>query len=230
MQNISPTLGRIVVSIDTEFKNNHTFESGLTIRIERKWNNLDRRHTEPVNAFIIEGGGIPVGAEVLIHHNASHPCCQIFNVTQTSGSGEADPVKYFSIPETQCYLWRVSKGQWQPMRGFATGLRVFEPVATKFYGFAPVRIENVLWCTSGEYLNQVVHTLRACDFEIIFRNEKGIEEKIIRFRHFENIKDHEREEIIAVNHSLTKKVLSGELYVGLTPPESKPLKECLKKA
>ena len=59
--------GRVIISVDHEKKNSHTFEDGTTIRLERDWNNLNRRETQPVNAIVIDGEGIKDGAEILIH-------------------------------------------------------------------------------------------------------------------------------------------------------------------
>lgn len=224
---LSPTSGRVVVKVDTDFKNNHTFSFGLTIRHERQWNNLNKRETQPVNAFVVSSDHIPEGAEILIHHNATHPVCEIFNLKPLSGQEVASTVKYFSIPETQCYLWRLGTEKWQPLKGFATALRVFAPIKTQFYGIAPQLIKNTLFITSGELENKVVHTLKACDYEVIFRNEKGIEEKVIRCRHFPNEKN-EREEITSIDNNLTDKVNNGEIYVGISVTDAKPLKEYCK--
>ena len=49
--------GKVVVSVDHEKKNSYTFENGVTIRMERDWNNLNRRETQPVNAIVIDGEG-----------------------------------------------------------------------------------------------------------------------------------------------------------------------------
>jgi hypothetical protein len=222
---LHPTDSRVVVSIDIDFKNNHTFASGLIIRHERQWNNLNKRETQPVNAIVVSSDHIPAGAEILIHHNASHPVCQILNHKPLSGEEVADTVKYFSIPENQCYLWRL-KGStmWSPMNGFATALRIFQPVETKFYGIAPTLIKNTLYITSGELRGKVVHTLKASDYEVIFRNEKGVEERVIRCRHFKD-EHNEREEVIAVDNNLTEMVKNGEIYVGISVTDAKPLNQ-----
>jgi hypothetical protein len=220
-----PTEGRVVVSVDTQYKNYHTFSNGTVIRIERQWNNLDKKHTEPVNAICVGSDHIPEGSEILIHHNATHPVAMINNYKPLSGEEVADSVKYFSVPETQCYLWREpGTTKWQPLKGFVTALRVFKPIETKFYGVAPQLLKNTLYIDSGELEGKVVRTLRACDYEIIFRNEKGVEEKIIRCRHFPN-ESNEREEIIAIDEHLTKMVKEGKYLVGIGISDAKPLKE-----
>ena len=58
---------------------------------------------------------------------------------------------------------------------------------------------------------------------LIFNNDEGVEDTIIRVRHFEGDVLHEREELVAVDLDLTKKVKKGLLYVGITPKDCKPL-------
>lgn len=223
------TQGRVIIKVDIDGKNWHSFQNGTIIRYERFWNNLDRRHTIQTLAEVVQGENIPVGAEVLIHHNAVHEVSRIFNHKQLSGEDEASTIRYFSIPETQCYLWKMpNEDKWMPLKGYATALRVFQPVKTQFYGIAPNLIKNTLFITSGEHEGKIVRTLKACDYEIIFRNSKGIEEKIIRCRHFEDCPN-EREEIIAIDHKLTKLVANGEYYVGISVTDAKPLSEYYEK-
>ena len=45
--------GRVIVKINTNLKNSHTFESGLKIRRERQYNEFNRRVTQPTNAIVI---------------------------------------------------------------------------------------------------------------------------------------------------------------------------------
>jgi hypothetical protein len=87
----------------------------------------------------------------------------------------------------------------------------------------PKKIQNVLWIKTGEYANNVARTLIACDFPVIFRNEKGVEETLIRCRHFEDQYNDEREELIAIDHHLTKRVLSGDLLVGIDEKTAKTI-------
>ena len=61
-----------------------------------------------------------------------------------------------------------------------------------------------------------MHTLKACDYEIIFQGRDGAEERLIRFRHFPG-QDNDREEVIAVSQYLTSLVDQGKLIIGLTP-------------
>lgn len=209
--------GRVIISIDLEGKNSHTFNDGTKLYIGRQFNNLNRRETEPVNAFVVSADGIPKGAEILIHPNAIHDSNKIFNFTS-----DISDVKHYSIPENQCYLWKDENWEWQPLRNFVTGLRVYEEYKGPIVGIEHEQIKNVLYITSGHLKGNVVHTLKACDYEIIFMGSSGREERVIRCRHFEN-EINEREEIIGIDKDLTKKVLKGDLLVGISSSDAKSI-------
>ena len=59
--------GKVIISVDLEGKNSHTFSDGTKIRLERQYNNLNRRETHPVNAIVIDGEGVKSGSQILIH-------------------------------------------------------------------------------------------------------------------------------------------------------------------
>jgi len=221
---IKHTEGRIIVKADKDGKNWHTFSDGSKIRIERDWNNLDNKHTKQVLGEVVSAEHVPTGAMLLFHHNCIHPVNQIFNYSQLSGEEATTGVELFSFREEECYLWKMPKEEeWKPTKGFATALRVFEPYKGTFAGIPNEKIKEVLYITSGEYKGHVCHTLKSCDMPIIFNNEQGVEETIIRCRHFEDEIENEREELIAVSEYLTDKVNNGELYVGITEKDCKPI-------
>lgn len=215
--NLKYVKGRIVVSIDIEGKNSHTFEDGTKLYIGREYNNLNRRETQPVNAFVIDAEYIPKGAEILIHPNAIHDSFKIFGFRE-----DDTDVRYYSVQEELCYLWREGKGEWQPLKGYATALRVFKPYQGVLEGIEPKQVKNVLYITSGKNKGKVAHTLKSCDYEIIFMGDKGVVESIIRLRHFEG-KDNDREEIVAFDSYLQDQVENGELLVGINISDAKKL-------
>lgn len=222
MSNLKHVEGRVIMQVDLDGKNNHTFKDGTKIRLERDYNNLDRKHTQQVLGTCIDAEKIPTGAIVLFHHNSTHPVNQVFDHDKITGDNLASNVKIFSIPEKECYLWKMEgEKEWHPTHGFAIAERVFEPYTGLLEGIQPKQIKDVLFIKSGELKNNVVHTLKACDLVLIFNNEEGIEEQLIRCRHFEN-EEHEREEIIAISGELTKKVLSGEVLVGISISDAIP--------
>ena len=218
------THGRVVVKVWMEEKNFHTFEGGQVIRLERKYDNFQRNYTEASQGEVMSSENIPEGATILFHHNALTEENRIFNYKSLSGSDIASDIRYFSFPELQAYIWKIPDGYWQPIKGFATGLRVFEPYKGFIQGIPPKKLNNILYITSGEYKGQCVMTEKASDYEVIFQ-DNGRERRIIRLRHFEDEPEHEREEIILVHHNFTKKVNKGELLLGLTPSDAKPLHE-----
>jgi hypothetical protein len=213
--------GKVIISVDLESKNSHTFSDGTKIRLERQYNNLNRRETHPVNATVIHGDGLKSGSQILIHPNMTHETYRIYDFAPLSGKIEGSDVKYYSIPAEQCYAW-LDDDSWKPLKGFDFGLRVFVPYTGSISGIEPSLVSDVLYVTTGEFKGKVVHTLKACDYEVIFQGTSGQEERLIRFRHFPG-QDHEREEVIAVDGFMTEKVNEGEWLVGLTPTKAKTL-------
>lgn len=213
--------GRVVVSCDIESKNWHTFEDGFKIRLERNYNNLDVKHTRPVNAYVIDGEGLIPGSEIIIHPNATIDSNKIFNYGKLSGEAEGSDVKLFSVPVEQCFAWRDGKN-WLPLKGFEFALRVYEPYRGTLLGIPPKQITDTLYITTGDLKGQVVRTLKAVDYELIFQDISGREARLIRLRHFPD-EINEREEVTAIDHSMTEKVNKGELFVGLSPDDAKSI-------
>lgn len=215
------TEGRIIIVIDIEGKNSHTFADGTKIYLGRQFNNLNRRETEPVNAYVVDAEYIPKGAEILIHPNAIHDSNRIFGYSNITAE-EGNSVRYYSIEETSAFLFN-EENEWKPLKGFATALRAFKPYEGTIEGVKPEKIENVLYLTSGELSGKVCHTLKAVDYEIIFMGREGREERKIRCRHYEK-ENHDREEITAIDGYLTEKVKSGKLLIGLSEYDCEYLK------
>jgi hypothetical protein len=80
--------------------------------------------------------------------------------------------------------------------------------------------------TTGEYKGLVVRTIKASDYEIVFREPTtGQESRLIRCRPNGDERTNREEEVIAIDHSATEKVNSGKLYVGLSKKNAKPVNE-----
>lgn len=216
--------GRVVVKVDMLFKNSHTFSDGTQIKLERQFNNFNRRETQPVNAVVISGDSIPKNSEILISHNALHETNRINNYKTSFEHEDSDRVRYYSLPESDCFAWKDSDGEYHPMKNYAFGLRVFKPYTGIIAGIEPSLIKNVLYITTGHLSGNVCHTLIASDYTIIFQGADGREKQLIRIRHSED-ETFDREEIVAVDHGLTGKVNSGELLIGLTSTTSKKLSD-----
>jgi hypothetical protein len=215
---------RVVIKVDVEQKNNTTFSDGTTIRLERDYNNLDRTYVSQVLGEVIDSEYIKKGALVLFHHNSIHDVNTVFDSDILTPEEEKAGFKIISIPDSECFLWK-EKGEkeWHPMKNFCTALRVFKPYKGVLQGIKPTLIKNVLYLLTGEYEGKICHTLKAVDYQITFRNEKGVDESFIRCRHFEDDWN-EREELIAIADDLIKQVKQGKLLIGLSDEDCKSLK------
>ena len=85
----------------------------------------------------------------------------------------------------------------------------------RFHSYSSLRqrsTKNKIYITSGELTGNVVTTVISSDYEIIYQDDDGTEGRIIRLRYYNDGND--RNEIIAIEHELTEKVINGELLVG----------------
>ncbi len=226
MHELAHVQDRVIVQVDLDFKNWHTFESGAKIRLERKYDCFDQKYTQPVNGIIISAEHISKGSHVIIHHNSCHPTNLVNNYKQVSGTEIASDIRYFSIPIGECFAWYDNEtSSWQPLPGFDFALRIFKPYKGILEGVEHTLLKNVLWITTGEYKNNAVITLKASDYQLIFQDRNGKENNIIRLRTSENVKDQRESEIVALHNQYTEEVLNGDLYIGITKSDAKPLKE-----
>lgn len=221
---LKATEGRVVIRADIEYKNYTAFNGGK-IRLERQFNELDRKKTEPVNAIVIDAANIPKDAEVLIHHNALNDSNRIFDCEDMVEGEHSTDVRYYSIRENECFLWREGSGDWQPCTIFATALRVYKPYEGSLEGIPHTQLKNTLYVTSGELKGKVVSTVKASDFEIIFQDRDGKENRIIRFRPFGDKENDREEEAIAILDDITSLVKNGKYFVGLNDKDCKPINE-----
>ena len=214
---------RVIIKVDLESKNSHTFKDGTKIKLERVYDNFNMRYVKPVNAEVVDAKDIPTGAEILIHHNATHDTYKIFNYQRPTTEASSD-IQYFSIPIEECFMWREGKGSiWNALNNFVTALRIFKPYKGMLQGIEPEVMNNKLYITSGELKGRAVNTVISSDYEIIYQNDDGTEGRIIRLRYYPDGND--RNEIIAINDNMTELVESGELLVGYNKSDAKQLKE-----
>jgi hypothetical protein len=203
---------RVIIKVDLESKNSHTFKDGTKIKLERVYDNFNMRYVKPVNAEVVNAAEIPAGAEILIHHNATHDTYKIFNYQRPTAEASSE-MQYFSIPIEECFMWRKEKGStWNPLNNFITGLRIFEPYTGFLQGIEPTVVKNKIYVTSGELTGNVVGTVISSDYEIIYQNDDGTEGKIIRLRYYPEGND--RNEVISIEHEMTQKVVNGDLLIG----------------
>jgi len=212
---------RVIIKVDLESKNSHTFKDGTKIKLERVYDNFNMRYVKPVNAEVVDASAMPVGSEILIHHNATHDTYKIFNYQKPTAEASSD-MQYFSIPIEECFMWRSEKGStWNPLNNFITGLRIFEPYTGFLQGVEPTLVKNKIYVTSGELSGNVVGTVISSDYEIIYQNDDGTEGRIIRLRYYPEGND--RNEVISVEHELTEKVVNGDLLIGYNISDAKKL-------
>jgi len=219
------TEGRIVVKLDMKNKDSYTFENGTTIRRERNFNNFNRRETQPVNAIVISGEGIPKNAELLVGHNSFHETNRINDYKSSFDNEESERVRYFSIPEYECFAWRENEGEWHPIPPFEFGLRVFKPYQGLLQNIAPTQLTDTLFVTSGSLKGNVVKTLLACDYQIIYQDINGRENYLIIFRPDGEEKKQREPEAIAILNQETEQVLNGELLVGYSLSDAKKIND-----
>lgn len=225
MENLKHVEGKIIVKVDHESKNSHRFADGTVIRLERDYNNLNRRETQPTNGIVISGENIPSGSDILVHHNATSETNRIHNYIPLSGKETSSDIKYYSIPEEQCFLWRDENNIWQPIAPYETALRVFKPYKGILHNIEPSVLKNTLYVTSGNLKGKVVATIEAVDYVVVFQGINGTEEQIIRFRPNGDAKTKREPEAIAVMNELTEKIKKGEYYVGIEVKDAKPINE-----
>lgn len=214
---------RIIVMVDMDSKNHHTFEDGTKIYLARKYDNFNMRYVNPVNATVISGEGIRGGSQVLIHHNAAaNDTNRIFDYKQSSDIGD---IRYFSIHVRECYAWYDEDAKsWKPLDGFDFALRIFKPYKGALV-MEPELVKNILWITTGRYANTAMQMLKNCDYEMVFQNIDGREGRLIRVRSKENKEEQREEETVFEQKDITKKILNNELLIGLTKNDAKTLKE-----
>lgn len=219
------TQDRILVKVDRSWHMGHTFSDGTELVIEKDMNNLDGAYTRPTFGYCISGKGIPENAIVLFHFNAAHDVNRLFNNSQLSGEEVASGTSIYSMLETECFLWKnPGENDWNPIGNFVLAERVFRPYsgAEIIQGIEPELLKDTLYIKTGELAGKVCFTLKSTDYRLIFRNEKGIDEELVRCRHSED-PEFEREEIVAISGELTSQLKKGKLLIGINAKTAKKL-------
>jgi hypothetical protein len=209
--------GKVIIKIDINSKDSWTFTNGQKIEYKRRFNNFNKRQTEPVNAFVISGEGMKAGSEILIHQNAIHDSARIFDYKDSNPN-----IQYYSIQEEMCFAWYdEDEKQWKPLPPYDFALRIFKPYDGIITGIEPELVKNMLWVTTGELKNIAVITIIAVDFEVIFMDRNGREGNLIRFRPFGDGKTKREAEAIGQHNGVTEDIINGKLLVGYTIKDAK---------
>jgi hypothetical protein len=203
---------KIIVEVDLESKNSHTFQDGTKIRLERGYDNFNGRYTNPVNGVLVDGMGLKPSTPVVMHHNSVHDTNKLFAIRNKPLCAT------YSVSVEECYLYFEDK--WKPFPQFSIALRLFEPYKGPIQGIQPTLIKNKLYITHGDYAGNVMAVLKSSDYEVIFQDQDGRENRVIRVRN-----SGERNEMIAIDHDATKKVMEYKLLVGLASNSAKLIYE-----
>ncbi len=218
--------GRVIVKVDIEQKNHYTLSTGVVIRLERDFENLDRKYTQQVLGVVVSAENIPSDSLILFHHNGLHETYRVLNHSTLSGEEIASGIKIFSILERDCFFWKApGEAEWNPTSGYEKALRVFKPYTGILQGIEPTLVKNVLYVLTGDLARKVVQTVKAADYQITFRNEQGVDENIIRFRPYGVEEDQREPEAICILDNLTEELNEGNLLIGLSKSDAKPIKE-----
>jgi len=216
---VTPANDRVLIIADLHSKSTYRFANGMEISLVRNVDNMNRRQTQPVNGIVLNAKNIPTGSEIIMHHNALDGNNELVNYKRLGE--ESQNVKYLSVPEHDCYLYRLPNSEkWLPCEGFATALRCYTPYSGIIEGIKPTRLKNRLLITSGKYKGQVCLVANGADYQMVFQGLNGREQNVIRLRTFE-YENFERDEIIGVDHENTRLYNAGKLLAGITPDDAK---------
>lgn len=214
---LKATWNNIVICVDTRKKESFRFSDGTEIKLERGWNNFNLREVNPVQGIVIDSStmDVPNDTEILFQHTCFHATYELFNVRKDSGKDVESPYRYFSVPISLCFAWRYQRKEWQPMKGFLITTRVWKPYEGLLQ-IPPSLIPNRLYVKEGELKNNIVITLKYCDYEIVFQGDNGREDYLISTK----LDD----EVVAIDNGLTEKYQEGNILIGRTVDEAKPIK------
>lgn len=205
--------GRILVRMDTLQKTRYTMGNGATLQIERGYN-FNRREDYPSLATLIDGDGIPLGAEVLLHHNVSEKTYAVEGEQVLTDEEKRAGIMILSVPEDMCFCYREAGGEWQPYKNFLLTERIFKKYDGWLVGIELEQVKNRMYVVNGfvEYDGEkcdlsglVVVSTENCDYEIIFF-KNGTEGRLIRTR---------EREILGIDHGLLQEINEGKYLVGV---------------
>lgn len=213
MAQLKASEGRIVVQVNVESKNFHTFSDGTKIRLERKYNNFNLRYVNPCNGIVLAAENVPVGSQILFQYNAIQETFRVYNYKPLSGQEIASDIHYYSIPSEMAYAY-LDGDEWKPIKPYAFGLRVFRPYSGILQGIEPTQLKDTLYVRTGELAGKIVKTLKSCDYCIVYQEITGKEGNIIVFKHYED-QDSDLEEVICIMDELTEQLNIGDLLIGI---------------
>jgi len=205
----------VIIKIDVRQKEKYNLTPDTQIFIERNYN-FNLREDRAAMGYVVDGGGYPVGSQILIHYLAMEQHHEILSENLLTKEEKKEGFKVISIEEDMCFAYVVN-GEWEPCKDYFITSRVFKPYKGIMDGVPHEQVKNILYIHKGvdnydgqdkDLSGKVAHVTPFSDYEIIWHNTKNREERLIRTRH---------RELMAIDEGLTKKVESGELLIGFTP-------------
>jgi hypothetical protein len=231
MNLLLPLNSRVLVSVDTTYRDKYKLTETIDIQMVRDIDQFDYRMKNPVNATVISGRGLKKSQELLLNHNS---ICETNRICDTGLDDLSTPnIKYYCIPENEVYMYRDAYdaldgcGGWQPYTYYDFDAntkawketqvlivkKVFRPVQSILV-LPPKEVEDRLFVIRGNYEGNVLITDKYCYYTIYYQEVTG------RDAHISRMLDNEWE-VIGISHDLTAQVLKGELLIGDTPEDAK---------
>lgn len=204
--------GRILIKMDTLQKTKYAFANGTTIHIEKGYN-FNRREDWPSLATLIDGDGIPGGAEVLLHHNVTEQTYSVEGEQVLTDQERLDGYKILSVPEDMCFMYREGEGEWMPYKNFLITERIFKKYDGWLVEIQLEQVKNRMFVVKGEVefdgekidlSGKVIVSTVNCDYEIIFHDKNNREQRMMRTR---------EREVLAIDEGMTAELAGSKKYL-----------------
>lgn len=231
--NIRAMPGNLLIAMDIKNKEIYNLTDDIQIELSVGFN-FNRRIDAPSIGVLIDGGEMPKGCFVMLHHNCSQSGHDIEGYDLLTPEQVKKGFKAYNLPLDMCYFY-FDKGDWQPCQDIVRTLRLYTPYVAPLGGLVlpemlakPQLIEDRLLVINGiddwedckvDISRNVFIVTKYADYEMLYHNEKNKEASVIRTR---------TRELVAIDGELTEKVLSGEILVGVSDTDCKPFIDTVK--
>lgn len=223
--------GQVLFKVDTRQKETLSLTDDITISISKGYD-FNLRVERSSRGICIDGEGIPEGADICFHHNATDAT---FQVPPQHFLTQEEVLAGWGVYNADCdsvFIYRVN-GVWHPYKNFLITSRIFKKYVGAMVGVPTEQIKNRLYVVSGtdrieqnisakeykEPINdlsgKVIVVTENSDYQIIFHDTDNKEYSVIRTR---------AREVLAIDNELTERVNNGEYLVGITEKDAQPIK------
>jgi len=97
--------GNVIIKINTKQKWKYALTEDIELYIEKGFD-FNKRQDMPSRAEVIDGEGLPAGAEILIHHNATGDSYEVPYIHEFLTEEEIEEdYKIYSIPMDMCFAY-----------------------------------------------------------------------------------------------------------------------------